>query len=80
MTLGEKRVNLDFNPSGDSTVHALKATMASFIDQVEALKEARKNREDSFPGETGEFMRIAATAQTYAETASMWAVKAATRP
>jgi epoxyqueuosine reductase QueG len=70
MSLGEDRVRTKFNPSNSSAVDMLKQTAAKFIDQCEALKiEATGN---------GEALRCIALAQTHAEDAAMWAVKAAT--
>ena len=72
MTLGEKRVGIDFNPSGDNTVAQIKRHAADFIDRVNAIDA------DAFE-EPGEVKRLKALAMTHAEDAAMWAVKAATR-
>lgn len=60
-------VRLGFNPSGDPTVVALKTKMAEWITLVEEV-QAR-----------GVAPREAAVAITNAQTASMWAVLAATK-
>jgi hypothetical protein len=64
MTLGEQRVRVSFNPSGDNIVDKIKRLSADLIDLCEGLK-------DNDP-------RLAALAQTAYEEAAMWAVKAAT--
>ena len=67
LSLGARRVRASFNPSSSSAVDMLKGTAAKFIDQCEALKNG-----------DGEVRRCLALAQTYAETAAMYAVKATT--
>lgn len=69
LTFGEKAVGLTFNPSGDPLVIALKEKAAAFID---ACAEARTA---AGPGEKGRMLSVAITE---AQTAQMWAVKAAT--
>jgi hypothetical protein len=64
MTIGEKRVRTDFNPSANSLVDMIKQDTAKLIDRCEELK-------DRDP-------RLAALAQTAYEEAAMWAVKLAT--
>lgn len=64
LTLGEKRVGLNFNPSNDPIVTQIKTQVAALIDLCESLKAKEP--------------RLAATAQTQFEGASMWAVKLAT--
>ena len=71
-TLGEKRVGIGFNPSGDNTVSQIKRLAADFIDRVNAIEPGAF--ED--PGEVG---RHKALSLTHAEDATMWGVKAATR-
>jgi hypothetical protein len=66
MTLGEKRVRLDFNSAGDPNVIALKRKTAELIDLVEYLKLLDP--------------RLATLAQTSFEDGAMWAVKLATTP
>jgi hypothetical protein len=67
MTWGEKAVGLTFNPSGDPTVHRLKALYAEIID---ICNDARLHE--------GEAARLWSIAITEAQGAQMWAVKAAT--
>jgi predicted nucleic acid-binding protein len=69
MTFGERAVGLTFNPSGDETVLALKQKAAEFIDACHALREAATDPE---------VKRMYSVAITEAQTAQMWAVKAAT--
>ena len=71
-TLGEKRVGIGFNPSGDNTVSQIKRLAADFIDKVYAIEPSAF--ED--PAEVG---RLKALALTHGENAAMWGVKAATR-
>ena len=66
-TLGEKRVVVNFNASGDSTVDSIKRTVAELIDLVDELPNANS--------QTG---RWKAEAMTCLETGAMYAVKAAT--
>lgn len=68
-TLGQKRVRKGFNPNGNALVDELKTRVADFIDRCEELKQA---------SDDPEVERLAALAQTEAESAAMWAVKAAT--
>jgi hypothetical protein len=65
MTLGQERVRVSFNPSGNDLVDEIKQLTANLID----LCEARLKPLDP---------RLAALAQTHYEDAAMWAVKAAT--
>ncbi len=68
-TFGMKAVGLDFNPSGSVQVNNLKEAAANFIDQVNNLRDTSDNPE---------VKRMASVAITEAQTAQMWAVKAAT--
>lgn len=68
LTLGQRRVRLTFNPSGRSRVDTLKQLAADIIDLCEEMK----------PGANNEVVRLLCCAQTEAENAAMWAVKAAT--
>lgn len=72
MTLGERRVGVDFNPGGNETVDAIKRTAAELIDLANAIDPAAFE-------EPGEVARLKALAMTEAESAAMWGVKAATR-
>ena len=69
MTYGERAVGLTFNPSGDAAVQEIKKTYASIID---LLNDARARVTDT------EAKRLYSIAITEAQTAQMWAVKAAT--
>lgn len=69
MTVGEQRVRVSFNPSGNSLVDDVKAKTAFLIDTMQELKDISKD---------GEQYRCCALAQTAYEEAAMWAVKAAT--
>lgn len=70
MTYGEKAVGLTFNPSGDPQVQKLKELYAQIIDLCDDIRFKAGN-----PSEQG---RLASVAITEAQTAQMWAVKAAT--
>jgi hypothetical protein len=71
VSLGEDRVRIKFNPSNDSVVDQIKRAAADFIDLCETL------RPDHMPVAV-EANRCVSLAQTHAEDAAMWAVKAAT--
>ena len=76
LTLGERRVRISFNPNQAPHVAELKRMAAAFIDYCESLKSTTaRNGVDL---ERGEYLRLIALAQTHAEDAAMWAVKAAT--
>lgn len=68
MTFGEKAVGYAFNPSGDEKVTKLKQLYAEIID---ILNDDRGDNRD-------ERARLSSVAITEAQTAQMWAVKAAT--
>jgi len=60
-------IRFTFNPSGDQRVNTIKALTARLITELEAIRdEGRAGRE-------------AAVAITNVQTASMWAVLAATK-
>lgn len=63
VTLGQKRVQRNFNPTANPQVEDLKEAYAKLIDVLEANKNERNGREISI-------------AQTEAETSCMYAVKA----
>lgn len=67
-TLGEYRVGIGFNPSGDDTVSKIKRQAADLIDLI-----------DSIDGGT-EVLELKRAAMRKVEGAAMWAVKAATKP
>ena len=69
MTFGEKAVGLSFNPSGDMDVQRIKEQFAAIIDTMNNMRNAN---------ESGESKRMFSVAITEAQTAQMWAVKAAT--
>ena len=69
LTFGERAVGLSFNPSGFEVVDGLKRAAAEFIDKCEV---ARSISDDN------EVKRMYSVAITEAQTAQMWAVKAAT--
>jgi hypothetical protein len=73
MTLGTYRVRVNFNPSKDNVVDAIKHQTAELIDIVENIKLDAQQ-----VGSQSEIIRLCALAQTYYEMAQMWAVKAAT--
>ncbi len=62
VTLGQKRVQRNFNPTANETVERLKQRYADLIDVLECLRNERNGREISI-------------AQTEAETSCMYAVK-----
>jgi hypothetical protein len=68
-TFGERAVGLTFNPSGDPLVLDLKQKAAAFIDACNVGREI---------GADAEVKRMYSVAITEAQTAQMWAVKAAT--
>lgn len=73
-TLGEKRVRVSFNVSGDDYVSTLKLAGATNIDLINGAA-AKPQWDDET---TREFMRLKALAMTAAEESAMWAVKMAT--
>lgn len=82
-TLGEKRVRTDFNVTSDDVVQILKNKGAEFIDLVGTIKHdviAKYAQMDkpSFDSAFSELFRLVSIAQTEIETATMYAVKAAT--
>jgi hypothetical protein len=70
LTFGERAVGLTFNPSGDPDVVALKGMIAVFIDRC----NMHRDQATTDP----EVKRMYSLAITEAQTAQMWAVKAAT--
>lgn len=69
LTFGEKAVGLTFNPGGSEQVNAIKTIYAGIIDLMD------KTRRET---ESPEVKRLCSVAITEAQTAQMWAVKAAT--
>ncbi len=62
LTLGEKRVQRNFNPSANKDVEEIKTKYAEILDLLESKRNERNGREISI-------------AQTEAETSCMYAVK-----
>lgn len=67
-TIGEYRVGITFNPSGNAVVDQIKQQAASLIDFIDGI----------IAGDS-EVIRLKALAMTHIEDAAMWAVKAATK-
>lgn len=72
MTLGQKRVGVSFNPSGEEIVDLIKSKSAELIDLCESMKAVGDIDAKTF----AEKNRLIALAQTNFEIASMFAVKA----
>lgn len=70
LTLGEKRVGLNFNPTENMTVRETKVTYAKEIDRLESLRRTINDEPAS-----QERQRTISRAQTFAEDACMLAVK-----
>lgn len=66
-TIGEKRVNVDFNPDNNDLVHEINTKHAELINLVNSLIE---------PGERSNKARLVTESMTLLETSSMYAVKA----
>lgn len=62
VTLGQKRVQRNFNPSANPIVESLKDDYANLIDKLEFMRDSKNGREISI-------------AQTELETSCMYAVK-----
>lgn len=73
-TKGEYRVGISFNPSASSAVDDIKGAAAALIDLIDQIPSDRETERGNEVG------RVKALAQTAAEDAAMWAVKAATKP
>lgn len=73
-TKGEYRVGITFNPSASGIVDEIKRKAADLIDLIESIPSDRDSERGNEAG------RLKALAQTAAEDAAMWAVKAATKP
>jgi hypothetical protein len=69
-TLGEYRVGIDFNPSGNAMVNNIKQAAADLIDLVLSIDNAAN---------PNEVERLKVLAMTHIEDAAMWAVKASTK-
>jgi len=68
-TYGQKAVGLDFNPSNNGFVSTVKQNYAMIIDGLNEMRAATEDTEQK---------RLIAIAITEAQSACMWAVKAAT--
>ena len=66
LTLGQKRVGFNFNPSENPLVKELKTFYAERIDELEAMKMEGQHERN----------RTISRAQTHAEDACMLSVKA----
>lgn len=73
VTLGQKRVQRNFNPTANPQVEDLKETYANLIDKLEALKNERSDNGNIML--SGEYVRVISLAQTELETSCMYAVK-----
>jgi len=69
LTYGERAVGLTFNPAKNPEVSDCKAIAATFIDQMNDLRNATTDPE---------VKRMCSIAITDAQSAQMWAVKAIT--
>jgi hypothetical protein len=80
LTLGDRRVRLSFNPSGNEAVDRIKRIAADGIDLCQELR----TKPGMDPLEAGsvktdmDVQRLLSLAQTAFEEAAMWATKAAT--
>ena len=74
-TIGDKMVGRTFNPSADKRVDHLKALFAEVID---VMTQMRWDARGDGAKPSIETVRLASVAITEAQTAQMWAVKAAT--
>ena len=68
VTIGEKRVRIEFNPGNNDKVQNLKEKFAHLINEVNELNA---------PSDT-DAGRLKALSMTALEESAMWAVKAAT--
>ena len=71
LTFGERAVGLDFNPSGNPLVRAVKEDYARIIDTLQNLRQATENSDL-------EEIRLLSVAITEAQGSCMWSVKAIT--
>lgn len=69
LTLGEKRVKVDFNVTGSLLVDEIKKSTADLINKCEDLRIG-------IPTPSSERQRLLSLAQTKYEEAAMYAVKA----
>lgn len=83
LTLGEKRVRVNFNVTGDSQIDTVKKDTAELINLLDRIKNDEVSKTYDKPNAqlqatSGEKLRLIALAQTTYEEAAMWAVKAIT--
>lgn len=71
-TFGEKACGVNFNPGGDPDVTAIKQKFAELVDIMHDFRTRASIMEHK------ETVRMMSIAITEAQTAQMWAVKAAT--
>jgi len=74
VTLGERRVKINFNPDEDDYVNAIKVTAADLIDLIDGAAGKPSWSDDDLK----EWLRLKDLAIIAAEQSAMWAVKAAT--
>lgn len=74
-TIGEQRVRIDFNVSGNGDVDTIKRLSADLINFCEDRKESWDGNHGEINSEKNELYNLAQRAY---EEAAMWAVKAAT--
>ena len=78
LTFGQKAVGLRFNPSRDPDVNRIKQLFANVIDELNAHRVNEECVAKSGGVASKEKLRMYSIAITEAQTAQMWAVKAAT--
>lgn len=66
LTLGQKRVKAEFNPTKDGVVDQIKNKSAELIDLMETLRDDK----------SAEGQRVISMAQSRIESAAMYGVKA----
>ena len=69
LSFGQRAVGLTFNPSGDPRVTKIKELVSELIDLCAIARAGTMSQEE---------VRLWSVAITEAQTAQMWAVKAAT--
>lgn len=74
LSLGERRVRIDFNIGDDSEVNHIKKVLAEMINYLEDQRSA----DEKNPQYAGEKQRLISMAQTEIEQACSTAVKAVT--
>ena len=76
-TIGEYRVGISFNPSGNPLVDEIKRKAADLIDLINTIDTTSESLEFSH---WAEISSSKVQAMHDVEMAAMWAVKAATKP